>query len=398
MKSWQLCLWGVIAGAMFAGGRILMQENEQIGGEGFVDRASFERMLRRRNQFGWPCIQSIEVSRRGNIDLVTFDAFDVGKRTYEERRLAAPRPYTPPGGRAAFGSVQDYLQTLRPSAPELSVRHAWWNEPGPMLVMWTVAGALAGGVWPLVRWFFVRPPPRPALEQHRTSAPTADPTSAQVTDTDLRHLEELEAEMVAGMNADTPDALQRPETPSPTGKDRAVVRTLDHEARAAQQTAPAENKEYAGEYYPVAKQGRHGFTLIEVLVSVGVVALLIAILLPTLSRAREQARQTRCASNLRQVGAGLELYNQTYHFLPLVATPVGVSSAMDDQKVVGIMTCPDDPVGTLSYAMNAAYVGLPKSQGNPSEALAFETGVGHEGRYYTVYFDGHVDDQPRGTP
>ena len=160
----------------------------------------------------------------------------------------------------------------------------------------------------------------------------------------------------------------------------------------------AGTKEYTGEYYPVVKLGRHGFTLIELLVSIGIIALLIAILLPTLSRVREQARQTQCASNLRQIGAGLELYNQTYHFLPLLATPVGVSNAMNDQKVVGIMTCPNDPIGTLSYAMNPAYAGLPKSQGNPSEALAFETGVGHEGRYYTVYFDGHVDDQPRGTP
>jgi prepilin-type N-terminal cleavage/methylation domain-containing protein/prepilin-type processing-associated H-X9-DG protein len=44
-----------------------------------------------------------------------------------------------------------------------------------------------------------------------------------------------------------------------------------------------------------------GFTLIEVLVVVAIIALLVAILLPSLARAREQARRTQCASNARQI-------------------------------------------------------------------------------------------------
>ncbi|MBI1368893.1 MAG: prepilin-type N-terminal cleavage/methylation domain-containing protein [Planctomycetes bacterium] len=62
---------------------------------------------------------------------------------------------------------------------------------------------------------------------------------------------------------------------------------------------------------PAAKcraQCRNGFTLIELLVVVAIIALLIAILLPGLSRAREVARRTRCASNLRQVTLGAILY------------------------------------------------------------------------------------------
>lgn len=52
----------------------------------------------------------------------------------------------------------------------------------------------------------------------------------------------------------------------------------------------------------------HGFTLIEVLVVVAIIALLVAILLPSLSRVRAQARNTQCLSNLRQHGYAMNTF------------------------------------------------------------------------------------------
>ncbi|MEP0843942.1 MAG: type II secretion system protein [Phycisphaerae bacterium] len=53
---------------------------------------------------------------------------------------------------------------------------------------------------------------------------------------------------------------------------------------------------------------RAGFTLIEVLVVVAIIALLVAILLPSLKAAKEQAKRVDCASNLHQIGLAVMMY------------------------------------------------------------------------------------------
>jgi prepilin-type processing-associated H-X9-DG protein/prepilin-type N-terminal cleavage/methylation domain-containing protein len=61
---------------------------------------------------------------------------------------------------------------------------------------------------------------------------------------------------------------------------------------------------------------RRAFTLVELLVVVGIIALLIALLMPALGKARKHAREVHCAANLRSIGQAMTAYVQAYGFYP----------------------------------------------------------------------------------
>lgn len=79
---------------------------------------------------------------------------------------------------------------------------------------------------------------------------------------------------------------------------------------------------------------RRGFTLVELLVVIGIIAMLISILLPALNRAREAASQIKCLSNLRTVGMAMLMYNNENKG-QFPAPGIGLSSQIP-------VYCPDD--------------------------------------------------------
>ena len=88
----------------------------------------------------------------------------------------------------------------------------------------------------------------------------------------------------------------------------------------------------------ISRINARAFTIIELLVVLGIIGLLLALLIPSLSRAREQAVRTQCLSNLRQLGISILIYVHDHDELPppevrntgaaLVADPVWYASPM----------------------------------------------------------------------
>ncbi|MDR3707928.1 MAG: DUF1559 domain-containing protein [Capsulimonadaceae bacterium] len=124
-----------------------------------------------------------------------------------------------------------------------------------------------------------------------------------------------------------------------------------------------------------------GFTLIELLVVIAIIAILAAILFPVFATAREKARQTSCASNMKQLGTAVIQYVQDYdEHLPSGTSP---SNGYNGTNPAGVgwagqiypyikskaaFTCPSDTTQApnISYSMNYLPVGgtLPPASGS----------------------------------
>jgi prepilin-type processing-associated H-X9-DG protein/prepilin-type N-terminal cleavage/methylation domain-containing protein len=150
----------------------------------------------------------------------------------------------------------------------------------------------------------------------------------------------------------------------------------------------------------------HGFTLVELTVVISIIAMLAAILFPVFARAREKARQTRCQTNLQQIGLALSMYARDHagHFPPTDddLTPLlGRYLPMDE-----VLHCPTagewehekgaaaddryskivDPVPEFDYYYRAGFC----DDDDPNTLLVCDTNLNrHNGGANALFADGH---------
>jgi prepilin-type N-terminal cleavage/methylation domain-containing protein len=104
------------------------------------------------------------------------------------------------------------------------------------------------------------------------------------------------------------------DAPALAAQEVAPIRKLDGDRLEAPPLAPHDEKDYAGEFYPVEKKhGPHGFSLVELIVVIGIVTLLIAFAMPALRYARMSAQTVKCAAQLREIGQALHAYASENH-------------------------------------------------------------------------------------
>ena len=179
---------------------------------------------------------------------------------------------------------------------------------------------------------------------------------------------------------------------------------------------------------------KKGFTLIELLVVIAIIAILAAILFPVFAKAREKARQSSCASNLKQLALAINSYKQDYdEMYPLSYPTTGPGGTRPTScggnpaywwqdelvpyvKSDGVYICPSGDRAPCLFTVKCSYHVAQQMTGtsdasvvNPADTFMIADGnmnaavyphdsLGavarrHSERFNAAYFDGHVKSE-----
>jgi prepilin-type N-terminal cleavage/methylation domain-containing protein/prepilin-type processing-associated H-X9-DG protein len=153
-----------------------------------------------------------------------------------------------------------------------------------------------------------------------------------------------------------------------------------------------------------APRSGRAFTLVELLVVIGIIGLLLSILLPSLNKAQEASRRVKCASNLRQIGQAFVVYgNENRGSYPRIRYQPSVpTNTLDWQNVAPAelnadpfaLTAYNDTKAALFLIVRYGYVtsGVMVCPSTDDEADTFE---GHKASDRSMFTKRYASDLPR---
>ncbi len=149
---------------------------------------------------------------------------------------------------------------------------------------------------------------------------------------------------------------------------------------------------------------RTGFTLVELLVVIGVIALLIGLLLPALAAAREESKRVKCLSNLRQMLIAVNVYadNSKGSYPPAYwysgSGPTFAETDWDFTTTMspsGAVTTPGllwDAIGQTAVQQCPSFDGNSNTSGNPFTGYNYNTSTIGHGEYETIPLPAKLTD------
>jgi prepilin-type N-terminal cleavage/methylation domain-containing protein len=281
-------LAGVLAGLLGSAAHLLAVSDEPVGGKGYISLAEFQVAMRMPPVMDRPHLRNITLHHRPHVDVVTAEILDAATLLYRPVTVALP-PSQP-----ARHWLTNNAGPAAVASHAVVFHDAWWESAPVMLVCGAMVGLILIGV------------ALPAVVTARSGRSSP-------------------VRVANGVTSKPPSTLAHPDPPNPLAEELAELGCQDpgrpDPALVASPAAPLTHEEvsqvssdliptksYAGEYYPVDRRPGRGFSLLEVLIVIGIVAVLLMLLLAAARTARLEAQTTQCATQLRRLGDALHLY------------------------------------------------------------------------------------------